>query len=173
MRGQSSSVGVEVHHDNEAGVVVTVPWSDREAERAQLGAAYLRSIVEFRDDPVDTDEWEYAAAIDVLLAEVRRQAVEVERLRAGKAEQVERADKWLDRTQDSITYFTEALDILAHIVSQANVNQVGEGEWVERYDMPVGSIHKAIPFLQRHGIVVDVYGAIHRSPSIWPNEETK
>jgi hypothetical protein len=29
--------------------------------------------------------------------------------------------------------------------------------------MPVGSIHKAIPFLQRHGIVVDQYGYVHRA----------
>lgn len=82
--------------------------------------------------------------------------------------ETERADKWLDRAQDCIGYFTEALDILAHIVSQANVNPVGDGDFIERYDMPVGSIHKAIPFLQRHGIVVDTYGGIHRSPSIWP-----
>lgn len=63
--------------------------------------------------------------------------------------------------------WAEALDILTHIVSQATVNPViasdKHGEYVARYDMPVGSIHKAIPFLQRFGIVVDVYGAVHRS----------
>lgn len=61
------------------------------------------------------------------------------------------------------TDLTEALDVLAHIVAQANVNPVGDGDFIERYDMPVGSIHKAIPFLARFGIVVDVYGYVHRS----------
>lgn len=56
-----------------------------------------------------------------------------------------------------------ALEALSHVVAQANVNAVG-GEFIERYDMPVGSIHKAIPLLAEHGIVVDVYGYVHRSP---------
>ena len=64
----------------------------------------------------------------------------------------------------------EALDVLAHIVAQANVNPVGDGDFIERYDMPVGSIHKAIPFLARHGIVVDMYGYIHRAKSA-PNHD--
>jgi hypothetical protein len=61
----------------------------------------------------------------------------------------------------------EALDVLAHIVSQANVNPVTSedkhGEYISRYDMPVGSIHKAIPFLARFGVVVDQFGAVHKS----------
>lgn len=65
------------------------------------------------------------------------------------------------------TPLDEALEVLAHIVSQANVNPVvatdKHGEYIARYDMPVGSIHKAIPLLARHGIVVDQYGAIHRA----------
>lgn len=69
---------------------------------------------------------------------------------------------------DEETALTEALDVLAHIVAQANVNPVGDGDFIERYDMPVGSIHKAIPFLARHGIVVDEYGYVHRSG---PNHE--
>lgn len=88
----------------------------------------------------------------------------------GTVEQhAERADKWLDRTQQRTGQLAEALDILAHIVSQANVNPVfdldgDDASVIRRYDMPVGSIHKAIPFLQRFGIVVDQYGAIHKGP---------
>lgn len=71
------------------------------------------------------------------------------------------------RTKDRYD-LEEALDVLAHIVSQANVNPVvaedAAGEFISRYDMPVGSIHKAIPFLARHGIVVDRYGYVHRRP---------
>lgn len=57
----------------------------------------------------------------------------------------------------------EALEIIAYIVSQANVNRVmdGDSNFVVRYDMPVGSIDKAIPYLEKHGLVVDDYGAIH------------
>lgn len=63
----------------------------------------------------------------------------------------------------------EALEVIAHIVSQANVNMVeGEDGFISRYDMPVGSIHKAIPFLQRHGIVVDEFGAIHGTLPVTP-----
>ncbi len=55
------------------------------------------------------------------------------------------------------------LDVLAHIVSQANVNAVdGDDGFIARYNMPVGSIHKAIPHLARYGISVDNYGGIHR-----------
>lgn len=61
----------------------------------------------------------------------------------------------------------EALEVIAHIVSQANVNPVEaedkHGSYIARYDMPVGSIHKAIPFLARFGIVVDRYGFVHRA----------
>ncbi len=57
----------------------------------------------------------------------------------------------------------EALEVIAHIVSQANVNPVdGEDGFIARYDMPVGSIHRAIPFLNRHGWYVDIYGQISR-----------
>lgn len=72
------------------------------------------------------------------------------------------SDDWEARYRKAATELSEALEIIAHIVSQANVNPVGDGDFVERYDMPVGSIHKAIPFLQRRGIVIDQYGYIHR-----------
>lgn len=76
------------------------------------------------------------------------------------------------RSGDDVT--AEALDIIAHIVSQANVNPVTAtdeyGEHIVRYDMPVGSIHKAIPFLARFGIVVDQYGYVHRANT---GEETE
>lgn len=69
-------------------------------------------------------------------------------------------------TRPSTRALDEALDVIAHIVSQANVNPViaadDGGEYIARYDMPVGSIHKAIPFLARHGIHIDRYGAIHK-----------
>ena len=74
------------------------------------------------------------------------------------------------RTPVTPKELAEALDVLAHIVAQANVNPVGDGDFIERYDMPVGSIHKAIPFLARHGIVVDMYGYIHRAKSA-PNHD--
>lgn len=80
-------------------------------------------------------------------------------------EQTERADKWLDRTMQRTGELAEALDVLAHIVSQANVNPVvneADDNTIVRYDMPVGSIHKAIPFLARFSVVVDQYGAIHK-----------
>lgn len=68
----------------------------------------------------------------------------------------------------------EALDIIAHIVSQANVNPVTavdkHGEYIARYDMPVGSIHKAIPFLARFGIVVDQYGHVYRANAMKDNQ---
>jgi len=67
---------------------------------------------------------------------------------------------------------SDALNIIAHIVSQATVNPViaedKSGEFISRYDMPVGSIHKAIPFLARHGIIVDKYGAILGSKPVNP-----
>ena len=68
----------------------------------------------------------------------------------------------------------EALDILSHIVSQANVNYVeGEDGFIKRYDMPVGSIHRAIPFLHRYGIVVNQYGKIHRARHAYsPNSDS-
>lgn len=82
------------------------------------------------------------------------------------------AEAFADRfanVRDDEECLVEALDVLAHIVSQANVNPVvatdKHGEYISRYDLPVGSIHKAIPFLARFGIVVDTYGVVHRSGS--------
>lgn len=58
----------------------------------------------------------------------------------------------------------EVLAALAHVVSQANVNPIiGEDGFIRRYDMPPGSIHKAIVVLQRHGVTVDQFGVIWTS----------
>lgn len=76
-----------------------------------------------------------------------------------------KAHKILQKARERVlSIYDEALDILAHIVAQANVNPVaGDDGFIKRYDMPVGSIHKAIPFLAKHGIVVDEYGQVHRA----------
>lgn len=90
--------------------------------------------------------------------------------------QAERADKWLDRTMQRTDELADAIDVIAHIVSQANVNPVTatdqHGGYIARYDMPVGSIHKAIAFLQRFGVSVDRYGGIHKGPNCPVREPT-
>ena len=56
--------------------------------------------------------------------------------------------------------------LLARVVAAANVGAVdGEDGFIERYDMPVGPIHKAIPFLSEAGIVVTLDGRIMNSPT--------
>ena len=89
---------------------------------------------------------------------------EINQLRVDADSDVARAEAERDRYAAVIE---ESLNVLAHIVSQANVNAVdGDDGFIARYDLPVGSIHKAIPFLARHGIVVDDFGAVHRSASV-------
>jgi hypothetical protein len=76
---------------------------------------------------------------------------------------------------DREAQLVEAIDVLAHIVSQATVNPVfhtdDSGEYIGRYDMPVGSIHKAIPFLARFGVIVDRYGHVHKSETVGGTKE--
>ena len=56
--------------------------------------------------------------------------------------------------------------LLARVVAAANVGAIdGEDGFIERYDMPVGPIHKAIPFLSEVGIVVTLDGRIMNSPT--------
>jgi len=52
--------------------------------------------------------------------------------------------------------------LLARIVAAANLGAVeGEDGFIKSYNLPVGPIHKAIPFLQEQGIVVTLDGQIH------------
>lgn len=60
--------------------------------------------------------------------------------------------------------------LLARIVAAANVGAIdGADGFVESYNLPVGPIHKAIPFLQDQGIVVTLDGQIHNGPEHAPN----
>lgn len=62
--------------------------------------------------------------------------------------------------------------LLARIVAAANLGAIdGADGFAESYNLPVGPIHKAIPFLQEQGIVVTADGQIrttqhhtHREP---------
>ena len=57
---------------------------------------------------------------------------------------------------------SEANRILARIVSAANKGPIeGEDGFILGYEMSVGPIHAAIPFLQKQGIVVTTDGTIH------------
>jgi len=54
--------------------------------------------------------------------------------------------------------------LLARIVAAANLGAIdGADGFVDSYSLPVGPIHKAIPFLQEQGIVVTVDGQIKNS----------
>lgn len=62
---------------------------------------------------------------------------------------------------------SEANAILARIVAAANMGALeGEDGFVWGYQMSVGPIHAAIPFLQKQGIVVTLKGEIRRFPDI-------
>lgn len=62
---------------------------------------------------------------------------------------------------------SEANDLLARIVAAANVSAIdGEDGFIESYNLPVGPIHKAIPYLARQGIVVTADGQIRRAPGL-------
>jgi hypothetical protein len=54
--------------------------------------------------------------------------------------------------------------LLARIVAAANLGAIGTGDFIESYNLPVGPIHKAIPFLQEQGIVVTTDGQILNGP---------
>lgn len=55
--------------------------------------------------------------------------------------------------------------LLARLVAAANISAIeGADGFIERYDMPVGPIHKAIPFLAEQGIVVTYDGQILNGP---------
>ena len=57
--------------------------------------------------------------------------------------------------------------LLARVLSVANVSAIdGADGFIERYDMPVGPIHKIIPFLNEQGIVVTNDGQILNSPEV-------
>lgn len=52
--------------------------------------------------------------------------------------------------------------LLARIVAAANLGAVdGQDGFIESYNLQVGPIHRAIPFLHEQGIVVTNDGAIH------------
>jgi hypothetical protein len=55
--------------------------------------------------------------------------------------------------------------LLARVVAAANISPIeGEDGFVASYDMPVGPIHKAIPFLAEQGIHVTYDGQIKNGP---------
>jgi hypothetical protein len=55
--------------------------------------------------------------------------------------------------------------LLARIVAAANLGAIeGQDGFIESYSLPVGPVHKAIPFLQEQGIVVTNDGQIHNCP---------
>lgn len=65
---------------------------------------------------------------------------------------------------------TEANHLLAKIVASAMVGAIeGADGFVESYNLPVGPIHKAIPFLQEQGIVVTYDGQIRNGPERQPD----
>lgn len=59
--------------------------------------------------------------------------------------------------------------LLARIIAAANLGAInGADGFVESYNLPVGPIHKAIPFLQEQGIVVTADGQILNGPEQRP-----
>jgi hypothetical protein len=55
--------------------------------------------------------------------------------------------------------------LLARIVAAANLGAIdGADGFIESYNLPVGPIHKAIPFLHEQGIVVTNDGQIKNGP---------
>jgi hypothetical protein len=55
--------------------------------------------------------------------------------------------------------------LLARIVAAANLGAIdGSDGFIESYNLPVGPIHKAIPFLQEQGIVITEDGQIFNGP---------
>lgn len=55
--------------------------------------------------------------------------------------------------------------LLARIVAAANLGAIdGADGFIESYNLPVGPIHKAIPFLNEQGIVVTEEGQIKNCP---------
>lgn len=59
--------------------------------------------------------------------------------------------------------------LLARIVATANLGAIdGTDGFVDSYNLPVGPIHKAIPFLQEQGIVVTTDGQIKNGPEQAP-----
>lgn len=49
---------------------------------------------------------------------------------------------------------TTALDMLADMVVKATEYGTQDGGFVAMYLMPTGPIHRAIPYLEAHGIIV-------------------
>lgn len=65
----------------------------------------------------------------------------------------------------------QAMDLLAEVVAAANLGAVdGDDGFVESYNVPVGPIHKAIPFLAEQGIVVTSDGQVRVSTQIRDHE---
>lgn len=81
-----------------------------------------------------------------------------------KARAFEAGARWVASLPREVD-LPRALDLLARIVALANISAIdGEDGFVASYDMPVGPIHAAIPFLASHGIVATIDGRVLKTP---------
>ena len=82
-----------------------------------------------------------------------------------KADLVPELAAELERLYADSRLLGQANYLLAKVVAAANVGAIdGEDGFVESYNLPVGPIHKAIPFLQEQGIVITQDGQIKNGP---------
>lgn len=108
---------------------------------------------------------ELAAEVDRLRGqvEIRRNAQYLLAVQAGELRaEVERlrAENALNRRLSG-----QANYLLARIVAAANVSAIeGADGFIESYSLPVGPIHKAIPFLNEQGVAVTSDGQIKNGP---------
>jgi hypothetical protein len=130
------------------------PWVIEREHSQHL--AYDLPIYDAKENPVsacpdcgvrggfETGTAEFIAAAPQLVQEL---ADEVERLRAESAKH--------RRLSGQANY------LLARIIAAANLSAIdGDDGFVASYNLPVGPIHKAIPFLNEQGIVVTNDGQI-------------
>ncbi|MEN6545198.1 MAG: hypothetical protein ABFE07_04075 [Armatimonadia bacterium] len=130
-----------------------------------LASEWVPSRVVYGTDQPDGFESHYdwaAHVADVLLglpgvavtqpAELADLEAEVDRLRAENATN--------RRLSGQANY------LLARIVAAANLGAIeGADGFIEAYNLPVGPIHKAIPFLAEQGIAVTQDGQIKNGPA--------
>lgn len=104
----------------------------------------------------------YNGATAAELAAAHRRIAELEAVIAELRERAEEAEAERDQHRK---LSGQANYLLARIVAIANISAIeGADGFVASYDMPVGPIHKAIPFLSEQGIVVTLDGRILNCP---------